>query len=48
MPLDEGLLAELKQAKAEIDRLQLQLTDVVSRLRESGATSEEIAQALRS
>ncbi len=47
MPLDEALLAELRQAKAEIDRLQVQLKAVVSRLRESGATTEEITQALR-
>ena len=48
MPLDEELLAELKQTKAEIDRLQAQLKDLVTRLRESGATTEEITQALRS
>jgi Skp family chaperone for outer membrane proteins len=47
MPLDETLLAELKQTKAEIDRLQTQLKDLVARLQEGGATTQEIAQALR-
>ena len=47
MPLDEQLLAELKQTKAEIDRLQTELKDVVTRLRENGATTQEIAEALR-
>ncbi|MBW3580084.1 MAG: hypothetical protein KY447_11165 [Actinobacteria bacterium] len=47
MPLDEGLLAELKQTKAEIDRLQNRLKETVSRLQESGATPQEIAAALR-
>lgn len=47
MPLDEELLAELKQTKAEIDRLQSQLKDVVSRLQERGASPQEIAAALR-
>lgn len=48
MPIDEGMLAELKQTKAEIDVLQVKLKDIVARLRESGATTEEITQALRS
>lgn len=48
MPVDEGLLAELKQTKAQIDLLQVQLKELVNRLRESGATTEEITQALRS
>jgi hypothetical protein len=47
MAVDEGLLAELRQTKTEIDRLQAQLKDIVARLRESGATTEEITQALR-
>jgi uncharacterized coiled-coil protein SlyX len=47
MPLDEELLAELKRTKAEIDRLQLQLKDLVTRLRQRGASTQEIAQALR-
>ncbi len=47
MPLDELLLAELKETKAEIDRLQVRLKELVSRLREDGATTQEITQALR-
>jgi uncharacterized coiled-coil protein SlyX len=47
MTLDEELLAELKQTKAEIDRLQVQLKDLVARLQEAGATTEELKQALR-
>ncbi|MDQ3678980.1 MAG: hypothetical protein M3378_00230 [Actinomycetota bacterium] len=47
MPLDEELLAELKRTKAEIDLLQVQLRELVARLQESGATTQEITQALR-
>lgn len=47
MALDEDLLAQLKQTKAEIDVLQVQLKDLVARLREAGASNEEITQALR-
>lgn len=47
MALDEEVLAELKQTKAEIDRLQERLKELVNRLRESGATTQEIAEALR-
>jgi len=47
VPLDEDLLAELKQTKAEIDRLQVRLKDLVARLQEGGATTQEITQALR-
>jgi uncharacterized coiled-coil protein SlyX len=47
MPLDEELLAEMKETKAEIDRLQLKLKELVARLQENGATTQEIAQALR-
>lgn len=47
MALDEELLAELKATKAEIDRLQERLKDLVARLRDEGATSQEIAEALR-
>ena len=47
MPLDEEALAELKQTKAEIDRLQVRLRDLVARLQESGMTTQEITQALR-
>ena len=48
MPVDEELLAELRQTKAEIDRLQVKLKDLVARLQESGATTREITQALQS
>ena len=47
MPLDDQLLAEMKQTKAEIDRLQERLKELVNLLRESGATTQEIAEALR-
>jgi uncharacterized coiled-coil protein SlyX len=47
MPLDEELLAELKQTKAEIDRLQVRLRDLVAQLQEQGASTQEITQALR-
>ena len=47
MPLDEQLVAELKQTKAEIDRLQTRLKDLVTRLQQDGATTQEITQALR-
>jgi uncharacterized coiled-coil protein SlyX len=45
--VDEALLAELKQTKAEIDRLQDQLKSLVARLQEAGASTQEITQALR-
>lgn len=47
MALDEELVAALKKTKAEIDRLQTELKDLVARLQESGATNEELKQALR-
>lgn len=47
MAIDEELLAELKRTKAEIDRLQVELKSLVSRLQESGATTDDIKQALR-
>ncbi len=47
MPLDKELLAEMKQTKSEIDRLQVRLKDLVARLQENGATTQEITQALR-
>ena len=47
MPLDETLLDELKRTKAEIDRLQARLRELVAALEERGATKQEIAQALR-
>lgn len=48
MALDEAVLAELKQTKVEIDRLQERLKDLVQRLRDGGASAQEIAEALRS
>ncbi len=47
MALDEKFLVELKQTKAEIDALQVRLKELVTGLRENGATTEEITQALR-
>lgn len=47
MALDEELLADLKTTKAEIDLLQAHLKDLVARLQEQGATTQEIAAALR-
>jgi DNA-directed RNA polymerase specialized sigma24 family protein len=48
MPLDEIVLAELKETKAAIDELQQRLKDLVTQLREQGASTQEIAEALRS
>ncbi|MGQ0744307.1 MAG: hypothetical protein ACT4OS_08255 [Acidimicrobiales bacterium] len=47
MSLDPVLLEELRVTKAEIDRLQVILKDIVGRLREAGASAPEIADALR-
>lgn len=47
MPVDEELLRELKQTKAQIDELQERLKSLVAQLQEKGATSQEIAGALR-
>ncbi|MHB8466706.1 MAG: hypothetical protein ACYDH6_02665 [Acidimicrobiales bacterium] len=47
MPIDETLLAELKETKASIDVLQERLKDLVAQLRDGGATAQEIAGALR-
>lgn len=47
MPLDEQILAELKQVKAEIDERQERLKALVEQLRERGASAQEIAAALR-
>jgi len=48
MALDEGVLADLKETKAQIDKLQERLKELVGRLREQGASAQEIAEALRS
>jgi hypothetical protein len=48
MALDEAVLADLKETKAQIDRLQDRLKELVGQLRENGASAQEIAEALRS
>ncbi|HET9444104.1 MAG TPA: hypothetical protein VFO65_12320 [Acidimicrobiales bacterium] len=47
MPVDEEVLAELRRTKAEIDELQERLKELVARLRDGGASAQEIAEALR-
>jgi hypothetical protein len=47
MPLDPALLSELKETKAAIDELQVKLKDLVARLQEGGASTQEITAALR-
>ena len=47
VPLDEALLAEMRETKAAIDELQEKLKALVAELRAKGATSQEIAEALR-
>lgn len=48
MPLDPEILAELKTTKAQIDELQQKLKELVEKLREKGATAQEIGEAIRS
>jgi uncharacterized coiled-coil protein SlyX len=48
MALDAAVLAELKETKAQIDRLQERLRELVAQLRDNGASAQEIAEALRS
>lgn len=48
MALDAGVLAELKQTKSEIDKLQEKLKELVAQLRDAGASTQEITEALRS
>ena len=48
MALDAALLDELRQTKAEIDKLQTRLKELVAQLQEGGASAQEIAEALRS
>ncbi|HEX2040158.1 MAG TPA: hypothetical protein VHF47_10550 [Acidimicrobiales bacterium] len=48
MALDAAVLADLKETKAQIDALQERLKELVQRLRDDGATAQEIAEALRS
>jgi hypothetical protein len=47
MALDLAVLAELKATKADIDRLQQKLKDLVATLRERGASAQEIGEALK-
>lgn len=47
MALDATLLDELRRTKAEIDKLQTRLKELVAQLQESGASAQEIAEALR-
>ena len=47
MALDEAVLAELKETKAQIDQLQERLKALVAELRDKGATAQEIGDALR-
>jgi hypothetical protein len=48
MALDQEVLAELRTTKAEIDKLQQRLKELVADLQEKGASTQEIAEALRS
>ena len=45
--LDQALLAELRTTKAAIDELQTKLKELVTQLRDQGASTQEIAEALR-
>ena len=47
MALDEAVLADLRETKAQIDVLQQRLKELVEQLREGGASAQEIAEALR-
>jgi uncharacterized coiled-coil protein SlyX len=47
MALDEAVLADLRDTKAQIDKLQERLKELVAQLRDSGASAQEIAEALR-
>ncbi len=47
MAIDATLLEELRQTKAEIDKLQTRLKELVAKLQENGASAQEIAEALR-
>jgi uncharacterized coiled-coil protein SlyX len=48
MPLDPETLDRLRETKAEIDKLQTRLKELVEELREKGATAQEIGEAIRS
>ena len=47
MALDPTVLTELRETKAAIDELQEKLKELVARLRDGGASAQEIAEALR-
>ena len=47
MALDEAVLAELRETKAQIDTLQTRLKELVAQLQAGGASAQEIAEALR-
>lgn len=47
MALDDALLTELKDTKAKIDELQIRLKELVTALRDKGASAQEIGDALR-
>jgi hypothetical protein len=47
MALDQEVLAELRTTKAEIDKLQQRLKELVAVLQDKGASTQEIAEALR-
>jgi hypothetical protein len=48
MALDPTVLAELRETKAAIDELQEKLKQLVGKLRDGGASAQEIAEALKS
>jgi uncharacterized protein (DUF3084 family) len=47
MALDPELLDELRRTKSQIDELQTRLKELVAQLQASGASTQEIAEALR-
>lgn len=47
MALDEAVLADLRETKTQIDTLQTRLKELVAALQEKGASTQEIAEALR-
>jgi hypothetical protein len=47
MALDPELLDELRRTKSQIDELQTRLKALVAQLQANGASTQEIAEALR-